>query len=249
MHVHRMSLVVAAMAVAAACGGGGDASDPSAAPAQTTSTASATTPAPPRDYSIDELTAALPTKDDVPDAVARNGSCPEDGAKICGEPGESPQRVGVSFDLAVASGAGSAGDAEQRAAQATVEDGIYVSVSRYGTAAAAADSTASARADAEQEFDGPIDSGDEQTSFGLPESGTGSVVDADVEGWIGHLSSRATTVTNGGETQQIQNAQLLVVSGAVTVSANVVVDATGREADYAADLARKAVADYVARLG
>lgn len=249
MHVHRMSLVVAALAMTAACGGGSDDSGPSAAPPQTT--ASATTPAPPRDYSIDELTAALPTKDDVPDAVARSGSCPDDGVELCGEPSESFERVGVSFDLAVATGAGSgsAGDAEQRAAQATVEEGAYITVSRYGTTAAAADLTASARADDEKEFGGPIDSGDEKTSFGLQEKGSGSVVDIDVDGWAGYLSARATTITNDDETQKIQNAQLLVTSGAVTVSANVVVDATDREADYAADLARTVVADYVARLG
>ncbi|MET0820933.1 MAG: hypothetical protein ABWY58_08200 [Aeromicrobium sp.] len=249
MHVNRLALLAAAASFVAACGGAGD--DPgrgsTASPSQATTTA-ASPPAPPRDHSLAELKAALPSKGDVAGAAAVDGVCPEAGVKECGEPDAGVDRVSVSFDLA-ASPEGSAGDAEQRAAEAIVEDGIYVNVSRFDTADAAATSIATSRATVEKEFGGAIDSGGEKTSFGLPEEGTGTFDDVDLDGWTGFVSARATTVTHDDQTQQIQNAQLVVRSGRVTASANVIVGATGRDPGFAADLARRTVAEYVARLG
>jgi len=243
MVVRHLAVVLALIAFVAGCGGGeSDDGAKGAASSGSPSSAAPTTTAPPRIFTIHELKAALPEKDDVPGATSVEFRCPEDGKKKCGD--DTSVTVALTLASVVV---GSAEDTERRAGSALVDDSALVNALIFGSDAEAETNMAESRQSA-QEFAGSFDFTESKSSFGLPEKGSGTLDDLAIGDWTGYVSARTSHVDLDGKTQDLQNVLVAVRNGTAKASVNVLVDSTGRPAEFATDLARATLSDYIERL-
>ncbi len=238
VHLLRRVVIVGAMvALLAGCGGGSEPQDPKQAE-----------PAPaPRAFTLEELTAALPGEDDVAGASRVAYRCPQDKDR-CGDPDEGER---ASVDITLAPAGDSAAEIEQAANESIFGNSVTVSVRRLESASAAEKVFAEGRA-RDEKFDGSYDieqEGDIKTGAVPAEKGKGALEELEIDAWKGYVLDRRGTmaVDDQSEPRLISTADVL--QGTAIISVFVNVHSEGRSADYAAELARKSLDDYLERLG
>lgn len=205
---------------------------------------------PPREYTIEELRAALPEVDDVDGATEIAFECP--GDERCGELDEDAALERVSITLRVLP-AGDEEEIERRASDSWIEDGVHLAVILYEDAAEAQE-TVDDWLDAARVYDGDFDEELEELdedSFIPGERGTGLVDDAvEVGGWSGFAveSTYSMVGPSGDESPPLLNHRVVVSHGAVVVNVESHLTAEGRDEDEATAWLRSIVEDYLARL-
>jgi hypothetical protein len=233
---------IAAMALLTACGG---TSSDTTGPTKATTTAP-----PPKVYSVDDLKAALPGKADIPHALKVTYTCPGSGKPNCVKPTEGEQ-ASIGIDL-VPAGADSSspGDIEGAAHDQITADAVSLDAAQLESAASAAKAVQLTRV-SNKEFDGAYDiKQKEQGKYIIPaEKGTGTAKTLSVDGWSGVIGSRTGLFSFDGKSIQQQSTLLRVANGATMVTIAVHVEDKERPADFADELARKMLSDYIDRLG
>lgn len=233
--IRRIVTAVTVAMLLTACGGGG--SEPAK---------SKPTPAP-RSFTIEELAAALPGKADVAGVSGVEYACPEDEGRCSAmEEGER-----VSIDLTLMPQGDSPAEIEQAANKSIFGNSISVSAWSHESPSEATKSIAESLA-TDKKFNGAYDvkqEGDIKTGATPAEKGEGSLDKLEIGVWKGPFLSRRGTMAIDDESEPRLIATADVVQGSVTVGVYVNVHGDGRQADYAAKLARKTLVDYLERLG
>lgn len=230
MRAPTVRTLFAALTLVLLAGCGGGSSSEADEPATAT-----TAPAPPKDYSLKQLEAALPGAQDVDGGAKVSSACP--GDKLCPEPPEG-ELVYVEIELAPV-GAG-----------AVIPDTVGVTAWRYDSAARVENAMTEAR-DGFERYEGSYDIKDTKDAEGETpgEKGIGKVTETSVGGWEGLLGSRTGSFYFGDDSMQRQQTNLVVANGRTTITVSVGREAAGQPADYADTLARQVLADYLERLG
>lgn len=229
----KLVLVVAAIALLAACGGSAPADKADKPPAE-------------KVYTIEELKAALPGKDDVTGVSRVDHTCPDKVS--CPEP-EEGENVGI--DLALLPPGDNSTDMEKAAHESLFGNSVSVIAWRHESSSEAAKSIAE-RLATNGEFDGAYDvkqKGDPKTGATPGEKGEGSLEVLETGAWKGHFLERRGSMSFEGTSEPRLIATAEVVQGSVTVSIYLNVQGDGRPADFADKLGRKVLADYLKRLG
>lgn len=226
--------LVLALTVLAGCGGGSDAGDkPTATPT-------------PRTYAIDELKAALPGKDDVAGVSRVDFTCPH---KVrCPAPDEGAQ---VGIDLALLPAGDNSADIEKAANESLFGNSVSVIAWRHQGSSEATNEHAKSMA-IDKKYDGAYDikqAGDPKTGATPAEKGEGTLETLKIGAWKGQFLDRRGSMSFEGTTEPRLIATASMIQGDVTVTLHLNVHADGRPVDYAEELGRKVLTDYLERLG
>lgn len=240
--VRRMLVVTTGLALLllSGCAGGDGESD--AEPSATASSAP-TSAAPPRAYTVEDLAAALPRSSQLPVAGQKKDACP--GGDTCEDVAAS---VGFGLDLPVP-----AAEREKLANAAFVSDYLNVTARTFADEAAAKASVTEVRAD-DQKYEGSFDIPLKElpeNRYNPGETGTGSVVDDELDGWTGYMVSRVQKYSSTDETNDkpFQVSKLLVSRGVTRLSVLVVMLSEPRDEGEATKVAQQVAAEYLERLG
>lgn len=232
----RLVVLVVGAALVAGCGGGGSASDDTEP-----------TKAAPRSYTIAELAAALPGKDDVAGVSGVEYTCPKRKDR-CPAPDEG-ERVGVALTIVPAGD--NPADAEKAANKSLFGNSTSLSAWRHESPSKAAKSLAESLA-TDKKFNGAYrvkQKGDPKTGATPAEKGKGTLKTLQIGSWKGYSLGRHGSMTFQGTSESRLIATAEVVRGNVTASIYLNVQGDGRPADFADKLARKVLGDYLKRLG
>lgn len=240
--VLRASAAALALVLLAGCGGGSTSEADEPVKAETT------TPAPPKDYTLKQLKAALPGKGDVADALKVTHVCPGEDKDFCGTPKEG-KAASVDIQLTPV-GAETNTQIEGAVNEAVTEDSVYVFAWRHDSAAEAEKSVVETQAEVE-DYNGAYDVKEAKDGrFITPgEKGAGTVATLSIDGWDGVIGSRTGSFSFGDDGMQRQYTQLQVASGRTSISVSVGRQDKDQPAEYADTLARKLLTDYLTKLG
>lgn len=221
----RLATLALTLMVLAGCGGGsGD--DPQA------------TPPPPRTYTLDELTAALPTAEDVEGAVRIRSRCPED-KESCGEPEPGLASVNISLE-------GTSPELTEKQADLGL-NAVYVEVVAHPDEATAKSEHAKSRT-SWRKYEGHYnfprkDLG--KGSYTPSEEGRGTLGDAASGPFRGFEVDRASTAETMGK---FFSSTVEVRHGNAVIEVDAFLAVGGRDLADAEKLADQVLADYLKRL-
>lgn len=237
----RWIALVAAVALLTGCGGGSgdDADTPTPKPTA-------------RTYTLAELTAAMPDKEDVPRATKVVPQCPEI-KKMCDTSKGIVAQKSVQVALRLTPSELSPVEQERAAQAPGIGEFVQVSVVQHASAAEAAADIAAIRA-ANAKDEGPLNTkpkrleGDDY-SPGL--SGTSRVDDESIRGWKGVITARRIVLSSpaGLRSRPILDGVLSVRRGSTVIVGSVAVYQGRGDTDVAADLIARVVEDCIERLG
>lgn len=235
----RLWTTALALILLAGCGGG------SSSEAEKPTKATTTAPAPAKDYSLEQLKAALPDEKSSPEILKVGIVCPGGDEAACAG-AKDAETARAYLDLKPSA----AGAPAVSGPMAGITDSLTLTATRFDSPEAATKEQDSARA-ATADYDGSYDLDEKVVGEGrrIAEKGTGSVEDLESGGWTGLIASRAGTGDYDGTSLTLQNTFISVLSGRVRITLDVVADVEGRPEGFTDEIAREVLDDYLKRLG
>ena len=239
--IRHWMAIVAAGALLTGCGGSSGAGAEKPAPKPTA-----------RAYTLPELAAALPEKDDVPRATKAVPQCPEIKTTCDTSKGIMAQKS-VKVELRPTPSELSPVEQERAAQAPGIGEFVQVSLVQHPSVAEAAAEIASARA-ANAKDEGPLNikpkklDGDDY-SPGL--TGTSRADDESISGWKGVITARRIVLSSpaGLSSRPILDAVLTVRRGSTVITGVVAIYQGEHDTDAATDLLAGVVEDTIDRLG